>query len=223
MDRVRSYHTLTPTKIRKGGLVIPSNPSPTTRRRYVANILATYGRATEDQILRGKAWYPDARDIAERIGKGDVRMGAGVIAALSANKSWPENVKIATRALGSGKATGHVKDAITKATRIMNGADPADVLPMAAKTGNFYRCILDPSDPDAVCVDRHAHDVAVGRTFGSADRGLSTKGRYDALAECYRTAARRLGILPSELQAVTWVVQIESIRRADAYGYGQEG
>ena len=163
--------------------------------------------------------YPVAHDLAEMISGGDVRKGAGVIAALSANKSWSENVKIATRAFGSGKATGHVKDAINKATRIMNGADPADVLPMGAKTGNFYLCILDPSDPHPVCVDRHAHDVAVGRTFGDADRGLSSKGRYNALASAYRAAAERLGILPSELQAITWVVQVESLRGTSTRGH----
>lgn len=199
--------------------MIPANPSPTTLRRYRDNIIATYERATEDQILKGKMWYPVAHDLAEMISGGDVRKGAGVIAALSANKSWSENVKIATRAFGSGKATGHVKDAITKATRIMNGANPADVLPMAAKTGNFYRCILDPTDPEPVCVDRHAHDVAVGRTFGDADRGLSSKGRYNALASAYRAAADRLGILPSELQAITWVVQVESLRGTSTRGH----
>lgn len=192
--------------------MIPANPSPTTLRRYRDNILATYERATEDQKIKGKQWYPVAHDLATMIGDGDTRMGAGVIAALSANKSWSENVKIATRALGSGKATGHVKDAIIKATRIMNGADPVDVLPMSAKTGNFYRCILDPSDPEPVCVDRHAHDVAVGKAYGNDDRGLSSKGRYSALAGAYRAAAERLGILPSELQAITWVVQVESLR-----------
>lgn len=199
--------------------MIPANPSPTTLRRYRDNIIATYERATEDQKLKGKMWYPVAHDLATMIADGDTRMGAGVIAALSANKSWSENVKIATRALGSGKATGHVKDAITKATRIMNGADPADVLPMGAKTGNFYRCILDPTDPDPVCVDRHAHDIAVGRTFGDDDRGLSSKGRYNALASAYRAAATRLGILPSELQAITWVVQVESLRGHGTRGY----
>ncbi len=199
--------------------MIPANPSPTTLRRYRDNILATYERATEDQKIKGKQWYPVAHDLATMIGDGDTRMGAGVIAALSANKSWSENVKIATRALGSGKATGHVKDALIKATRIMNGADPVDVLPMSSKTGNFYRCILDPSDPDPVCVDRHAHDVAVGKVFGNEDRGLSSKGRYNALASAYRAAAARLGILPSELQAITWVVQVESLRGVGSRGH----
>jgi hypothetical protein len=198
--------------------MIPSNPSPTTLRRYRDNILATYERATEEQKAKGKQWYPVAHDLATMLADGDTRKGAGVIAALSANKSWSENTKIATRALGSGKATGHVRDALTKATRILNGADPADVLPMGAKTGNFYRCILDPADPEPVCVDRHAHDVAVGKAFGNDDRGLSSKGRYAALAGAYRSAAGRLGILPSELQAITWVVQVESLR-----GIGSRG
>lgn len=199
--------------------MIPSNPSATTRRRYVANILATYNRATEDQMIKGKAWYPVAHDLATMIADGDTRMGAGVIAALSANKSWSENTKIATRAFASGKATGHVKDAILKATRIMNGADPADVLPMSLKTGNFYRCIADPFDPDAVVIDRHAHDIAIGKALGNADRGLSSKGRYAALADCYRTAAGKLGILPSELQAITWTVQVESLRGLGTRGH----
>lgn len=199
--------------------MIPANPSETTRRRYRDNIIATYERATEDQILKGKMWYPVAHDLATMIADGDTRMGAGVIAALSANKSWSENTKIATRAFASGKATGHVKDAILKATRIMNGEDPANVLPMAAKTGQFYLCILNPSDPHAVVIDRHAHDVAVGRTFGDADRGLSAKGRYNALADAYREAAKRLGILPSELQAITWVVQVESLRGQGTRGH----
>jgi hypothetical protein len=153
------------------------------------------------------------------IADGDTRMGAGVIAALSANKSWSENTKIATRALGSGKATGHVKDALLKATRIMNGADPVDVLPMAAKTGNFYRCIIDPTDAHAVCVDRHAHDVAVGRAYGNTERGLSTQRRYDVIADAYRAAAVRVGILPQELQAITWTVQVESLRGIGTRGH----
>lgn len=198
--------------------MIPSNPSMSSRRRYALNIITAYRNTTDAQRAKGKQWYPVAHDLAEMISGGDVREGAGVIAALSANKSWSENVKIATRALGSGKATGHVKDAILKATRIMNGADPVDVLPMSSKTGNFYRCILDPTDPEPVCVDRHAHDVAVGKAYGSAERGLSSKKRYEALADAYRRAAKVLGMVPSELQAIVWVAQVESLRGVGTRG-----
>lgn len=199
--------------------MIPSNPSKTSVRRYVANIVKTYHTATADQRFRGAQWYVTANELAYLISDGDVRKGAGVIAALSANKSWPENQRLATRALSTGNPSGHVGNALEKATRILNGEDPEKVLPMDAKTGNFFLCIADPNHPTAVCVDRHAHDIAVGRRFGNDDRGLSSKGRYNALADAYRIAARKLELNPATLQAITWVVQIESIRRSDAYGY----
>jgi hypothetical protein len=150
------------------------------------------------------------------ISNGDIVQGAGVIAALSANKSWTENLKIAKEAFRSGKPAKHVRDAIVKATRILQGENPENVLPMNAKTGNFYLCILDPQHPTAVCVDRHAHDVAVGETYGNADRGLSAKGRYNLIADAYREAARRLGTNPATVQAVTWVVQVENYSQWNA-------
>jgi hypothetical protein len=207
------------TKIRKSGpVMIPANPSATTRRRYVRNIIDAYNDATEDQKLRGKSWYPDAHALAISLSPDDVRKGAGVIAALSANKSWAENQRLALRAFVTGKPYGHTAANLIKAERIMDGADPADILPMDAKTGNFYRCILNPSDPEPVCVDRHAHDVAVGRTFGQTDRGLSASGRYAAVADAYRVAARRLGIVPSTLQAIVWVRHVESLRGTGTRG-----
>jgi hypothetical protein len=156
-------------------------------------------------------WYVTANQLATMIADGDTRMGAGVIAAMSANKRWSENTKIATRAFASGKATGHVKDAIRKATMIMNGADPARILPMRLKTGNFYQCILNPAHPTAVCVDRHANDVAVGHVYGDDDRGLGSVKRYTTLTDAYRTAAERVGIAPCQMQAITWVVHVERI------------
>lgn len=80
---------------------------------------------------------------------------------------------------------------------------------MDSKTGQFYRCIADPTDPSAVVVDRHAHDVAVGEIYGNAERGLSSKGRYQTLANVYLTLAELRGVIPSTLQAITWVAHIE--------------
>jgi len=199
--------------------MIPANPSATTRRRYVSNILAAYNAATEEQKIKGKEWYADAHALAVELAHGDVVKGAGVIAALSANKSWSENVRLARRAFAEGVPSGHTSANLFKAERILKGDDPADVLPMGAKTGNFYMSILDPSDPYPVTVDRHAHDIAVGRTFGDADRGLSSKGRYEAIADAYRRAGKRLGITPSELQAITWVRQVESLRGIGTRGH----
>lgn len=189
--------------------MIPNSPSPTSMRRYVRNVTDAYDRTTEDHRARGRAWYLTANQLASMLADGDTRKGAGVIAALSANKRWTENQKLASRAF-SGNVSGHTGVMLLKATRILAGEDPVNVLPMHAKTGHFFRCILDPTDPDAVCVDRHAHDVAVGRTYGDDNRGLGSKGRYAALVDVYRTAARRLDILPQHLQAIVWVAHVET-------------
>ncbi|GHG09898.1 DUF7178 family protein [Streptomyces hydrogenans] len=190
--------------------MIPVNPSDSTRRRYVRNIVKVYRQATEDQEARGKSWYRTAHQLADMMSGGNVIAGAGVIAALSANKAWDMNRRLAHDAF-AGRVHGHTGDALGKVVKIMSGVDPAEVLPMGIKTGNFYRCILDPDDAEAVCVDRHAHDIAYGSPQGNRDRGLSSKGRYAALSLAYRNAAAILGVLPSQVQAVTWVVWTESL------------
>ncbi|MGS2646061.1 DUF7178 family protein [Streptosporangium sp. G12] len=185
-----------------------------TRELYVNNIIRVWDSATCDQLARGRNWYPTAHQLAEMMSDGHVVKGAGVIAALSANKRWGENIVLANRAFDAGKASGHFSDAIRKAERIMSGEQPEQVLPMDIKTGHFYRCILDPTDPDAICIDRHAHDIAVGERYGQKSRGLGARGRYALMAHVYREAAQRLGELPQVVQAVTWVVWTEQSKGA---------
>lgn len=190
--------------------MIPARPTPEQITAYVANILTVYRAATPDQYSRGCNWYPTAHELALMVGDGNARKGAGVIAALSANKGWADNVRLATDA-AAGHIHGHVGDALRKVTRIMDGEDPADVLPMDSKTGHFFQCISDPDDPTPVVIDRHAHDIAVGEVYGDAERGLSAKGRYSALATAYRQAATIVGDIPSVVQAVTWTVQVDRL------------
>jgi hypothetical protein len=191
--------------------VIPLTTSGSTRERYVRNVLTVWESATPEQKQRGRTWYRTAHELAGVIAGGNPRTGAGVIAALSAQKSWTENCRLAQQACQTGLSGGHFPDALAKAAQIASGADPADVLPRERKTGHFFRCIADPADPDAIVIDRHAHDVAVGEVYGNRERGLSAGGRYGLLADCYREAARRLGELPSTVQAVTWVVHTDRI------------
>lgn len=185
--------------------MIPVDPSPSTRRRYVRNIISVFESATPEQRAEGYAWYRVANGIASVIGDGDVRRGAGLLAALSPQTSWWLNVELASDAADNGFASGHFRDACSKARRILAGADPESVLPMRRKTGQFYLCIVDPQHPTAVCVDRHAHDLMTGRALGDSKRGLDAHGRYEAVASCYRTAGYRLGVTPATVQAVTWV------------------
>lgn len=90
-------------------------------------------------------------------------------------------------------------------------ADPARVLPMGSKTGQFYLNILDPSDPFPVTVDRHAHDIAAGHVFGEGERGLSTAARYTMIAGQYRQVAAEYGVPACRVQARTWVVQVDKL------------
>ena len=188
--------------------MIDVKPDAPERERYVINIMEAWSGATAGHLTQGRTWYRNAHSLAIFMADGHAVKGAGVIAALSANKNWDDNARLAADAL-AGDVHGHVGDALRKVAAIMAGADPAEVLPMGAKTGHFYRCILDPDDADAVVIDRHAHDVAVGERYFGRDRGLSAKGRFAALAHAYREAAARLGELPSTVQAVTWVRQVE--------------
>jgi hypothetical protein len=93
---------------------------------------------------------------------------------------------------------------------------PLEVLGNGEKTRNFFECIVNPKHETAVCIDRHAHDIAVGEIYGNDDRGLSAKARYALLADAYREAARRLGTNPATVQAVTWVVQVENYSQWNA-------
>jgi hypothetical protein len=167
-------------------------------------ILRTYWDASPDEMRAGRSWYADARAVAARIGP-DVPTGAGVLAALSPQCSWSENVRLAEQAFRTDKATGHTGDACSKANRIMYGhADPLGALG-GSKVRAFYRAIV--GDPDAVVIDRHAFDVAVGRvTDGHARTVLSRVGVYDLFADAYREAAAIVGETPAALQAITWVV-----------------
>lgn len=187
---------------------IPMNPTEDQFDQYVSNILSVYRRASAEQVQRGKSWYQTAHDIAIAI-SGDVVKGAGVIAAMSAQTEWNDNVNRAKRSFENGVATKHTKSVLEKAERIMRGEDPATVLPMEKKTGHFYRCIVDPTTEDAVVIDRHAYDVMVGERHGNASRGLGSKKRYALVANAYRAAARQLSVTPATLQAITWVTWIE--------------
>lgn len=189
-------------------MTIPVDPTESERAAYQDNILRVYAAANRDQFMRGRVWYQVAHDLAETIA-GDARTGAGVIAVLSARQKWDVNVRTATKCC-AGDITGHTKANLEKVRRILDGEDPENVLPVGMKTHQFYRCILDPDDPEAVVIDRHAHDVAVGRRYSEKEnRGLSSAKRYGVLADAYREAAKVAGMSPSALQAIVWVVWTE--------------
>jgi hypothetical protein len=174
----------------------------------VRRVLRVYRAATHAQTSEGLAWYHHAHGVAASLDPADPRRAAGVLAALSPRVSWARNVELAARAYADGRASGTLGFSVRAADAILAGADPLSVL-NGPKVRAFYTLISDPDDPVTVCVDRHGIDVAVGRRLTDAQRSawypLTRRDLYEAFADCYRRAARRLGVRPAQVQAVTWV------------------
>lgn len=186
------------------------------KRVYAANpnsmnIVRVWDLATEQELADGINWYRDAHALAVKLSPSDPSSAAGVIAALSPMMDWGQNVNLAVRAYRDGSASGALFRNVEKANRILNGERPEDVLG-GNKVRAFYGVIADPSS-DAVVVDRHAFDIAVGRVTNNDSRhALGRKGVYETFAGAYVRAAetltKRLGtpVSASEVQAVTWTV-----------------
>jgi hypothetical protein len=97
-------------------------------------------------------------------------------------------------------------------------ANISDALGAAHKVRNFYNNIYDPTSPDgSVTIDTHA--VAAGLLLplagsspfvqhnlgtGGSDSKTGIKGTYPVYAEAYRRAAAEVGLLPREMQSITW-------------------
>jgi hypothetical protein len=186
----------------------------------VENILNIFQRATHDEVNVGLHWYGAANAFAVGLARKHTRKGrpitvrqaAGVIAVLSPQLSWEVNMTCAESMLKTGTCSGPYNSNKEKAARIIAGEDPWDVMSLRKRSGHksraFFLCINHPElEYDAVCVDRHAFAVALGRHYNKVERGrmLSRAGVYERIEEAYVEAARRLCLMPHQVQAVTWV------------------
>lgn len=196
-----------------------THPATLTR-----NITSVYRAASLDQIADGIEWYDRAHRLAVELAAthdNDVSRAAGVIAALSPVTNWERNVEMARIVYATGGIIGGPGGMTTsanadRANLVYSGADWREVFGQnALKIRNFAQVIADPQDPFAVCVDRHASDVAFNVVSGKEAKALTPKG-YTELADAYRRAARILTVSPAQVQAVTWVRWRESRIRCAA-------
>lgn len=174
------------------------NNAPTT-----SNIIAAYVAASPADLHEGLSWYGRARALASELSPENPARAAGVIAAMSPLLSWPQNELRAREVFETGTTRGLSRN-VSKAERIYNGEDPLNVL-SGPKVLSFFHNIMGTGE-DAVTVDRHAIDAAVGRTLSNNERAALVSGkRYKNLAVMYRDAASLIGVKSSDMQAVVWV------------------
>ena len=161
----------------------------------------------------GARWYPEAHEIAISLGKlagykgdmGQVTVGAGILAALSPQTDWGDNIHMAHMLIGTGHATGQTTVNNNKALRILEGNDPMTVL-KGRKVVPIYQAIVNPTGNNPTVVDRHASAVYMGRSLEERELNqLQSPVIYKRISGAYARAAKMKGVHPNVLQAQTWL------------------
>lgn len=184
----------------------------TIQLKPLQNIFDVYDKATDEERLYGMAWYGQAHKDCADIAKATslrICQVAGVVSALSPGLKWEVNIAAAKSLIVNGTVAGYgvrYGQSIRKAERIIAGHIGGAFSPdTAPKTFHFWRLLVDPANLLAVCVDGHMYNLSRGeRCTLDTVPPLSTR-QYNRIASDFVVAARRLGILANQLQAICWL------------------
>ena len=186
--------------------------------KMIHNIMAVYRDADATQHAEGLLWYSDAQKAAHDIAvKYDIAvyLAVAVIAALSPNNKWSRNVTNADALIGAfirGDGVDSVKVSTyhkmkAKAWDILAARpdyEGAKTMLKGQKITSFFMDIMGEFN---VTIDGHARNIAYGERVGLTDDRTNIGVReYRALQAAYEEAARRVGLMPYQLQAITWRV-----------------
>lgn len=182
------------------------------------NINSIYQLASDAEIADGRSWYRLAYRFSQTLAdKHDLSLPVvvGIIAALSPETSWTQNIIDAENliTLGDNCTVSTYPNNKLKALGILYG----DICPIDRfvadsrynwrKTAAFFQNILRPDDTTTVTIDRHAariaHDYYI--TADDAIYYSNTVRKYETTAKSYKILASDLNILPQQLQAITWL------------------
>lgn len=179
-----------------------------TDRTMVRRLCRMFDTSSVAEMHAGLWWYRTAHNELARYGSlygYDTAVVTGITAALSPVTSWPDNVRKTAQVLETGDTYG-LSRSRTQAQAILAGSDPDAVL-TGPKVRAFWSNLSDPDGSDAVTIDRHAFDAAVGHQSTDPERkaALYRVGGYDRFANVYRAAAQRCEVAPHALQSVVWL------------------
>jgi hypothetical protein len=186
--------------------------------RMVHNIMACYRAADSVQVAEGLLWYSDAQKAAHNIAAKygiAVYIVVAVISALSPNNKWARNV-VNADALIAAFLRGDGIDAVKvstyhamkkKAWDILAARPDYDGAKRMLKGQKITSFFMDIMGEFNVTIDGHARNIAYDEKVGLTDDRTNIGVReYRALQAAYEEAARRVGLMPYQLQAVTWRV-----------------
>jgi len=171
------------------------------------NIETIYNNCNSEDLENGRTWYENAKSFSIYLSKKynvTELQSSGIIAALSPQKSWEHNTKIAEQFIETnGNAKVHTGVQLGKAKHILyNSVIPSEVYKTLGgmKTKNFFYNIYNPDDRDYCTIDRHHLNVCYGENLESC-----TDKQYAFLKEKTIIFANKLNMIPNQLQASLWV------------------
>jgi hypothetical protein len=186
--------------------------------KMIHNIVTVLRDSDETQHAEGLLWYPNAQkaayDIATRHGIA-VYLVVAVIAALSPNNKWSRNVTNAATLIdaflrGDGidsRKVSTYNKMKQKAWDILAARPDYDTAKAMLKGQKITSFFCDIMGEFNVTIDGHARNIAYGERVGLTDDRTNIGVReYRALQAAYEEAARRVGLMPYQLQAITWRV-----------------
>jgi hypothetical protein len=179
----------------------------------VENICRIYAQANEFDLKSGLDWYVRTREYiqeqADKFGY-PLENAVGAYAVISPSLTKELNDRQLVTAMTVHSLGLSVEDAKIgvygmpnkrKAMRCLDG----DLSAVGGdKVTRFYRNLLGTGDMD-VTVDRWALRVGLADPTIQDTQGL-TKTQYEQVHDAYVTASEQTGLLPLQVQAVTWEV-----------------
>lgn len=170
------------------------------------NVTELYRRVTPEDVAAGGFWYQRAesqiRQWAEWSGKSPETVAA-MVAALSPQCEWGQNLKAAEQLLMNGEITTHgpLQANILKAKRILaeDITDTRKVFVAGPKVYNFSLNLA--GDHTGVTVDTHMVQAIHADPYW---RGIPKPNIYNVYATAVTAAADDLAIAPAVLQAILW-------------------
>jgi hypothetical protein len=189
------------------GSSLPKNVSQT---EVQANLRKQFKACEPSEVVEGLVWYRQAYADCERLSKAygvSIELTATVLAVLSAQKRWNQNVVETGLYLADSQGSGRIQGFYTTEAQALAVRDllKTGKMPrLGPKVSSFRENILSHGlNLGIVTVDvwaiRHSCKTAHNAKIAP------TRAQYIKIEAAFCVVSRELGILPQELQAVLWV------------------